>query len=316
MSVSLTWRRAALGVLAVLAAGLAASTGSAAGGRSQVQQPSSSIGQPCLFFDEATFLKAVREADAVPQPNGTVYGGIIPHHWLAGDLITGFLAGLAKGDPVRTVVLIGPNHPNAGSARVLTSDLPWDTPFGVVEPDQQMIGALTDSGLATVEDEILATEHSVAGIMPAIKYYLPDAQVVPIILSGETTLAQARQLGEFLSSLRQEGTVFVASVDFSHYLTRAWAERHDSLTLDAIRGFDDTTLFTLDSGYLDSPPSIATLMAAMKALGADQFVLLDNTNSDALADDELAPTTSYITGYYRPGDSLDDPEADASQSKR
>src|SRR3990172_11618039 len=113
--------------------------------------------------------------------------------------------------------------------------------------------------------------------------------------------AEARRLGEALASRWDEGTVFVASVDFSHDLVESQAERNDTLTLEALRWGDAATLFTLDNRYLDSPPAIATLMAAMTGLGADHFVLLENTNSGALLNDQLAPTTSYVLGYYRPG---------------
>ncbi len=258
---------------------------------------------PALFFDKAAFFKAVEAADSRLGPEGPVAGGIIPHHWLAGHLITAFFQGLAEGDPPETVVLIGPNHPNAGSARMLTSDLAWATPFGLVEPAQEWIRRLSDNGLVGIESSVLTTEHSVAGIMPAIKYYLPEARVVPLILSGDLTGAEARRLSQALVGHWNGGVVLVAAVDFSHYLVRSEAERYDAITLDALRTFDTAALSTFDNRYLDSPPSIAVLMYAMLELDADEFVLLENTNSGALAEDQLAPTTSYIVGYYRPSDS-------------
>jgi hypothetical protein len=253
---------------------------------------------PPLFFSVPTFFDAVREAESAPQPEGPVVGGVIPHHWLAGSLITGFFRGLANGDEVRTVVLFGPDHRNAGSAYALTSDLAWETRFGLIEPDLEMIRSLVASDVLEIEDAVLTSEHSVAGIMPAIRYYLPDARVVPIILSSKTSLAEARHLGEALAERGGSGTVFVAAVDFSHYLVQSQAERHDEVTLEILRSSDPAALFGLDSSYLDSPPSIATLMSAMATLGTDEFVLLENTNSGAIKHDELAPTTSYIVGYY------------------
>ncbi|OGO51549.1 MAG: AmmeMemoRadiSam system protein B [Chloroflexi bacterium RBG_16_68_14] len=263
--------------------------------------PAARDSHPALFFDGKRFFDAVRSAESVAEPEGPVVGGIIPHHLLPGHLITGFFRGLAAGEAPETVILIGPNHDNEGRARALTSKLPWRTPFGLVEPDRDIIRALTATGLVAVEDAVLTTEHSVAGIMPAMKYYLPEARVVPIILSGEMDPAEAQRLGEALAARWSDGTVFVASVDFSHDLIQSQAERHDALTLKALRETDAATLFKLDNRYLDSPPAIATLMAAMTVLGADHFVLLENTNSGALLNDELAPTTSYVLGYYRPG---------------
>ena len=261
---------------------------------------------PALFFDEATFFKAVGAADSRLGPEGLVAGGVIPHHWLAGHLITAFFRGLAEGDPPETIVLIGPNHANAGSARVLTSDLAWATPFGQVEPAQEWIRRLSDNGLVEIESSVLTTEHSVAGIMPAIKYYLPEARVVPLILSGDLTGAEARRLSQALVGQWNEGVVLVSAVDFSHYLVQSEAERYDAITLDALRTFDTAALSTFDDRYLDSPASIAVLMHTMLELGEDEFVLLENTNSGALAEDQLVPTTSYIVGYYRPSDSPND----------
>lgn len=256
-----------------------------------------------LFFDPVTFYRGVEAAESTPRMEGSVYGGVIPHHWLPAHLITGFFRGLAENDPPDTVVLLGPNHTNAGSARVLTSNLAWETPFGLAEPDREFVGRLVEQGLARVEPARLTAEHSVAGIMPAVKYYLPEAQVVPVILSGDVTPTEALRLGEALAGLWTDDTVIVAAVDFSHYLVRAQAARHDAATLTLLEELDADALFALDNAYLDSPSSIAVLIAAMERLGAHRFILIENTNSGALQGDELAPTTSYVMGYYAPGES-------------
>ncbi len=274
-----------------------------------VQRPT----HPMLFFDRGTFYRAVQAADAAPAMEGPVLGGIIPHHWLPGHLITGFFRGLAAGDAPDTVIILGPNHTNTGSARVLTSDLAWETPFGLVRPNQPLIEALTERGLAKLEPRSLTTEHSVAGIMPAVKYYLPEARVVPLILSGDLRPAEARRLGEALAALWSDDLIIVAAVDFSHYLVRAEAEHHDAVTVGLLRAFDADTLFTLDNAYLDSPPSIAVLLFAMERLGAEHFVLVENTNSGALLGDELVPTTSYVVGYYTPTTLPGSVSADAPQ---
>lgn len=280
-------------VLLVLAAGC--------GGRQHAAPPAASDSHPALFYDAAQFDKGLRAAAAAPAPVGAVAGGIVPHHLLAGGMINAFFRGLARTDPPKTVILIGPNHDNEGAGRVLTSELSWSTPYGVVEPDLAWVHALIEDGLARADEPVLTTEHSVAGIMPAIAYELPDARVVPIILSGGLGPAEAQRLGAELAARADEDTVIVAAVDFSHYLVSAEAQRRDRVTLEALRVFDAGRLFTLDNGYLDSPPSIAVLMAAMTARGSDRFVLLANSNSGLLEDDELVPTTSYITGYYPSG---------------
>ncbi len=264
----------------------------------RANDPAVWTGHEQIFYDEATFLEAVRAAERMQVPEGDVVAGIIPHHWLAGHLITAFFRGLAEHDPPSTVILIGPNHENAGRARALTSDLPWSTAFGPVEPEIGSIDALVDAGLAAIEPAVLTPEHSVAGIMPAIAYYLPDARVVPLILSGEMTPDETETLAAALVPYLDDDTVLVAAVDFSHYLVASQAERNDQVTLSALRSLDADALFRLDNGYLDSPPSIAVLLQAVSDIGARDFVLLENTNSGAIAGDQLSPTTSYFLGYF------------------
>jgi AmmeMemoRadiSam system protein B len=141
----------------------------------------------------------------------------------------------------------------------------------------------------------------VAGIMPAIAYYLPHARVVPLIIRGDASPEETARLGEALAGLMDDRTVLVAAVDFSHDLVSRAAEERNAVTLGILRGGDSAPLFALDNQYLDSPESIAVLMQAMASREAGPFVLTADTNSAALHDDEFAPTTSYLIGYYPSG---------------
>jgi hypothetical protein len=86
---------------------------------------------PLVFFDQRAFAAAEAATAAVPvEPMPGARGLLVPHHWVGGALITTPLRDLAASRQVRRVILIGPNHTNAGSAAVLTSDLSWETPFG------------------------------------------------------------------------------------------------------------------------------------------------------------------------------------------
>jgi AmmeMemoRadiSam system protein B len=260
-----------------------------------------------LFYDAATFFSSVRVAATMPLAEGDVTGAIIPHDWRGGAYIAWLFRSLAERDSLATVILIGPNHDNEGHPGVLTSELPWVTAFGRVEADRERIDALIGRGLISVDERVLSTEHSVAGIMPAIAYYLPGRRVVPLIIRGNAGPEDAQRLGRALASQLDGTTILVAAVDFSHDLVSSAAERNNGVTLSALLAGNSATLFTLDSRYLDSPESIAVLMASMASAGAGPFVLTADTNSAALHGDELAPTTSYLVGYYTAGAGLDRP---------
>jgi AmmeMemoRadiSam system protein B len=140
--------------------------------------------------------------------------------------------------------------------------------------------------------------------MPAIAYYLPNARVLPLIVRSDAGPEDAERLGRTLASHLDATTLLVAAVDFSHDLISSAAQRNNAVTLAALRAGDSATLFTLDNRYLDSPESIAVMMAAMESAGSGPFILTADTNSAALRGDELAPTTSYLVGYYAAAASL------------
>ena len=235
---------------------------------------------------------------APPQPMPGVRALIIPHHWLAGHLILSGLRDLSASGRYDRIVLIGPDHTNSGAAAVTTSDLPWQTAFGPVQADAAAVGALTEGGLAHNEPGVLDYEHSVAGIVPAVAYYLPGAEIIPLALRHALTAAEVQDLAAALASLMDGRTALVAAVDFSHYLPAPPARERNTETVAALRSLDAGAVLSYGDEHVDSPASIATLMAVMRLAGATAFELRASTNSAEVAGEADGPVTSYITGYY------------------
>ena len=255
---------------------------------------------PLTFFDDQAFAQALSRATATdPTPMPGARAVIVPHHWLAGHLILNSLRDLAVSGDYRRIILIGPNHINAGGAAVITSDLAWQTPFGLVKPDGEAIGRLTGDGVAVSEPSVLTYEHAVAGIVPAIAYFLPQARVVPLVLRSDLTPTEVEALAAALAPLLDGKTALVAAVDFSHYLSAQQARQNDRETLAALQSLDSSRILSFSNEHVDSPASIAALMETMRLLGATEFELRENINSSDLGGPALAPVTSYITGYYR-----------------
>lgn len=250
---------------------------------------------PSLFFDEQLFYKGISEvgekADPFPE---TVLGGIIPHHLLPGFIIAEFFSRLSAQKP-QVIVLIGPNHENVGDFPALTSLEGWETPFGIVLPEEAVINDMVDNNILQISSQVLEQEHSVSSIIPFIKYYLPEAAVVPVILSSSIDLASIDKLGSYLANNVSRDKVLVASVDFSHYLTSAEAREKDEETLGVLKNLDIASLLALNNDNLDSPASIAVLLLAMQNNGIEKFEILHHTNSGELLQDETASTTSYFS---------------------
>ena len=255
---------------------------------------------PVTFYDARAFSLALEETMRTPvAPMPGARAIIVPHHWLAGHLILSSLRDLSASGAYNRVILIGPDHVGAASAGAATSDLPWETPFGLLQADAESVSRLTAAGAARVEPETLSYEHSVADIVPAIAYYLPDAEVVPVILRGDLDLVHVRTLARMLVPLLNDHTIVVASVDFSHYLSAPEARTRDAETLAAMKAMDSQRILAFGNEHLDSPPTVTLVTELMRSLGVGEFQLRQNTNSGDLFGVFRPPVTSYITGYYR-----------------
>lgn len=248
---------------------------------------------PSTFMNSRE-LHAILAATPEPRPvSGRVVSGVVPHHLVAGSMIAEFFQILAGQSP-ELVILVGPNHENKGG-RVITGLSDWQTPAGLMQTDKNVAGELLHTKLVVRDEEVLSREHSVGALMPLIRHFLPEARVVPLILHHDVTLAEVDKLLAALEPHLGGKTVLVASVDFSHYLTRKEAEAKDRFTLETMRNFDYPTLFRLGNDYLDSPASLAAAFRAAEARGIKEFQVLANTNSGILLGNDLIETTSYFT---------------------
>lgn len=252
---------------------------------------------PNSFFDSRYFKFNLEPLQNAGAPKTTVYGAIIPHHLLAYELITEVFSKLTEDKPP-VIILIGPNHDNEGE-KILTSTWGWQTPFGTVETNKEIIEGLVSNSEVKINNSVFSTEHSIGTLMPFIKYFLPEAQVVPIIFHYNLKDEEAQSLSGQLANIVQEKEALVmASIDFSHYLTNQEAQAKDQETLEIIRTKNIPRLLNLGNDYLDSPGALVTLLYTMERLDINEPKILQNTNSGILMGNDLIETTSYITMIF------------------
>lgn len=227
---------------------------------------------------------------------GRVVSGVVPHHLLAGRLIGDFFAALSQQKPKR-IILIGPNHYNRG-VPIITGRWSWDTPCGRVEADQKAVDLLMSAGIAVCDDAVLSREHSVGNLMPFVKYYLPEARVVPVVMHRNVGEKEVQGLLATLKPVLDRRTVVVASVDFSHYLTAGQAEEKDRITLRCMKRFDYSVLFRMGNDHLDAPAALVCAMRRAEMEGARKLEVLGHTNSGMLLHNYQIQSTSYFTILY------------------
>jgi AmmeMemoRadiSam system protein B len=246
------------------------------------------------FFEEsiAAAQHHIKNSRRVPLKfSGLVQWGVVSHHLLIKNLIAEFFLRLSGEIHPKTIVLIGPNHFSEGHHRIAVSRLPWKTPFGMINPNQNIIKLLVDSGVATVDEDAFTREHSVSALVPFIKYFFPGVSIVPIVLWTDIDTLEATHLAKSLSAFAGQETFFLASLDFSHYKKNSVAEKEDVITLDILYNFDTKNY---RRAFVDSRATMFVMLNSCKEIGSTAIEILHHTNSGIIENDSNAPCTSYI----------------------
>lgn len=249
----------------------------------------------CLYYDETDFIN-VKNFEM--KNLGIIQGCILPHHLTASDLIHEVFQNVSKTN-YDTVVLIGPDHESIQKGKVFTTTKDYQTPFGILDTNEKITEKLLKYNFVLDDDEKLTMEHSTSGIVPFIKYYLSDVNVVTLVITKQTKIENVDKLIEGLcANVDKEKTLVIASVDFSHYLDLDNAEQMDLITMDTIKNKDINKIMTFDNKYLDSPISIATLLKFMDKLNAGNIQLLNHSNTELIMRTKMEETTSYLTYLF------------------
>lgn len=243
---------------------------------------------------------------------------IVPHHLLVEPYIEKFYAQLVGvRDDWKRVVIISPNHFNYGT-RAVRSVLKLEGPDGhgenfSINIDQQAVSKLAAAGAVNLEDKYFEREHGILVQDKFLDKYFPNAKVVPVIIKNGTSLASLQRLAEGLQSLNDGETLFLFSVDFSHYTNEDFAVKNDQRTLGwlaAMSGRDDAAQLALlrknaksldqvhaDSVAVDSPESL-WILGKLAEKNIWKFQLWARTSSASMAGmKDPSQNTSHIFGW-------------------
>lgn len=243
------------------------------------------------FFD-----RAYTQAPTIVKTDSPIAGGTVNHHLLAAPLDAQFFEGLAAQKPKR-VILIGPDHMSRGRQTITTTAGTWRTPYGDLTIDTALINELAGKKIANIEESPFDFEFSVGGLVPFIKRSLPQVKTITIIVRSDATEEQLKNLSNALP--RDNDTVVVASIDFSHYLPSRAADFHDLTNRAVINAFDYSNFDKLE---IDSVPSLRVLLKYLEQRGAQKATLVANTDSAKITGKlDTQETTSYLNQYFSIG---------------
>ena len=223
---------------------------------------------------------------------------VLPHYIPLYDRIQRTLATwkvCAASVPVRRVIVIGPDHRQRLERGVATlSGSGYATPLGEVAIDEEIRSRLIAQGIQQT-DALFRDEHSV-GVFPMfVKQRFPEATLVPIVFSARATQAEAERVGDVLRPLLDDGsTLVIISADFSHYLTRPEADRHDRELAAAIARRDAAFIWAARDPHTDFGRG---LWLALRLAGDASFRRVAWVNS-ADVGGPVARTTSFWFGWW------------------
>jgi len=243
-------------------------------------------------FEAENFTRALDETGSkFAKCDGKMIGAVVPHHMVGGKFIADVFS---EAKDVDTVVVIGPNHWERGNSPIITSNSDWVTVKGKVHIDTDFVDGLISKKIATAENDAIGNDHSVGNILPFVAYYLPTANVVPIILKRDIPKEQFDNLLEYIADQQKSMNMLViGSVDFSHYLTAEQSEREDEKTIKAILNKDYAMISSFHNDNMDSPSSINALLKVTDMLGSNKM-LWRNSNSFKVLGSDINNTTSYF----------------------
>ncbi len=257
--------------------------------------PNSEQSLQCLYYNVLDFM-SIKEYNNLEEV-GTIRGLIVPHHLLAKDLIHEAFQ-ISDRNKYKTIVVFGPDHESVDRGKVFTSSSNWQTPTGILNADKDIIEIISNLDFVVENNEKLTIEHSISGLVPFIEYYY-GVKIIPIALTKQLTLENLdKLLISLVENIEVEDTLFISSVDFSHYLSLEKANEMDKISIEAISNKNIKKIKSFTNDNLDSPNSIAAMLKAMELIGAKNMKILNNSNSQIILNKRLDETTSYITFMF------------------
>lgn len=269
----------------------------------QTVPPAPGRAEPPIAVSEAHFdLAAFRRAQAQPLPATPQLVGtrvlILPHHWLAADLIVEGLSRLARSGDWRRVVLLAPDHRQRARWPAVSTARSWTTPCGPVAGDGAVVRQLAATGALALDTATVGSEHAVAGLVPALAELLPSAKLIPIVVRNDGRWPDVVRLAAALRSQLSSDAVILVSSDFSHDVLPLEARRRDEATLRVLMALDPVALRRRRELGCDAWNALAAAQLIARDLGATEFVLLRRSDGSFYPGYAGGAVTSYVLGYY------------------
>lgn len=252
------------------------------------------------FVDTPTFLKEVNNKNTLPayELGSEIQGIVVPHHLVAHEQINSMYQSIAGKVRPDLIVLIAPNHFGLGAyaqiakGTFVTAENQW------VTSDEELSEELIYSGLfEQASEELLLKEHGCGVHFNYIGHYFKDVPVLTILLQEKRISKGLPELTTLIhEQVGERQVLYIASIDFSHYLPLEVSNDMDNQTQKYIETNDLESLVHLSNDHIDSPSTYyvwSSLLTLQEP--TSKVTIVDRGNSAyCLKDLNLKETTSYF----------------------
>jgi poly-gamma-glutamate synthesis protein (capsule biosynthesis protein) len=231
-------------------------------------------------------------------PEYELASGIVPHHDLAKDISDKFWQTVSAQDKPETIVILSPDHFNSGNLdnqkRLMTVDTAT-TELSGVKVSADLLNKLSDQEFGQ-NTSAVQLDHGIGNLLGGIKQYLPQAQILPILIPANS---ERTQIIDFIQSLKNENNLLVvASTDFSHYLPENAADLHDVMSQRVILDFDVSQFERLE---VDCWQCVYAARLYSSLEGKDDYEIIGSGNSAKISGTDAESTTSYFSVIFGKG---------------
>jgi hypothetical protein len=234
---------------------------------------------------------------------------LVPH---AGLSFSGAIAGagyavLSRTTP-KVVLIFGAVHTMPLAEPAIWPSGAWQTPLGEVEIDVDLVEALHEAGVGTLDDMPHYGDNAIELQMPFVKHCFPGAKVVAIATPPNDLSAERGRAARRVVADAGAEAVVVGSTDLTHYGPSfaftpkgtgedalAWVKQNDRALLELIAGRKVEKI--LPRAAHDHSACGAGAAAALAAYadeaGAEGEILAQTTSHDIMPEGE----PSHFVGY-------------------
>jgi len=256
-----------------------------------------------IFLSIVLILNFINRLEVFASDSGNkqdIVSGVVPHHLLAKDIIEDFFSYISSQGKPKTIVMLSPDHFQSGilignnSFITITVDSN-DKEFNNLKVDTLLSGKLVKENKMALNNSAVIVEHGVITLLPYIRKYFPETNILPILIPTDITKEQVEQLVKTIDENTLLNTIVVASVDFSHYLPSQAADFHDVKSIRVLLNFEKENFKNIE---VDCWQALYAVRLFSKLRQKEYPHIIAHKNSDDFLNLEVEETTSYFSVLF------------------